>query len=357
MGATGYTGRLIVSELCKKEICFTAAGRDKVKLKELKSININLISTREFCFEDVDFISFLDKYDLIVNCVGPFNFYAPKIIDACVHLGKTYFDLTGEQAIVAQSLRERHVQAKENQARIVHSIAFESTLADILLSIGLEKLKSEPFKSYNTYYKLGSKLMSPGTRISMKVAGAYSKFIVYEGKLITKEPFDRREHDSIEPYVAQFVGYPEVIFSYHRIQPSFCSSNFLVEKDDNLNYLGGALPVKEITVEEQISLHSKRKISGPTSEDRKNQWFELHSYLKTDNQCFYQKIEGTDMYGITASLMALAVEQLVKSMENGIAFSTGFLTPAEFLGQSGIDWIKSNSFCSISKAEQTELKG
>ncbi len=346
---------LIANELSEKGISFTATGRDVAKLDKLKKINENLISIFELDIERVDFISLFEKYDLIVNCIGPFNFYAPKIIDACIQQGKTYFDLTGEQAIVERSLRESHSNALETGARIVHSIAFESTLADILLSIGLNRLKSEKYASYNTYYKLGSKQMSPGTRISMKVAGVYPKFFVSEGNLLNDESFQRKINDAIDPYLAHFVGYPEVIFTHLRAQPLFCSSNFLVEKEDNMNYLGGMIQQKGIRIEEQISLHAKRKTTGPTAEERKNQTFELHAYFKTGNQCFYQKIEGIDMYGITASLMALAVEQFVSYGENIESLPNGLVTPGEFLGQTGMNWINTNPFCSITKSELKEL--
>jgi short subunit dehydrogenase-like uncharacterized protein len=100
-GAYGYTGRLIISELKKRNINPVIAGRDEVKLRQLAK-------ETELAFEVLEisdtngFIRVLKNMNLLIHCAGPFIDTAEPVAEMCIGTGCHYIDITGEYAVFEQ---------------------------------------------------------------------------------------------------------------------------------------------------------------------------------------------------------------------------------------------------------------
>ncbi len=347
LGATGFTGNLIAEELNHRKISFRAFARNRDKLNQLKENNPYCTEALTLNLDQLNTGIHLDSRSIVINCIGPFNVYGNKIVDTCIEAGATYIDITGEQEIVKQSFENKHDLAKKTGALIVHSMAFESALSDIMLAMAIQTMPADNFISFNTYYLLGSKQMSPGTRISMKVANAFPSYRLLESNF--RPIFENSSNipqnlDPIEPYSCVPVGYPEVIFakSYKNIKNS--CAHYLVASNSDLALLWkskSATNTNDIDVEALIKRHDSLTLNGPSVEERLQQKFEIHTFLATETQRYKQVLMGCDMYGLTAELVATALTVLANpySSTNHLM---GVYTPSQILKNAGEYFIKNH---------------
>ncbi|MEN9400888.1 MAG: hypothetical protein RL632_1991 [Bacteroidota bacterium] len=361
IGAYGYTGNLVAQELLRLNVPFTAFGKNELALQELQQTNPSCTATivADICDQN-KYKDWLFDTNLVINCAGPFNYYAEKLLDACSQLNVVYFDITGEQEVVFNSMTKRAELAEKHGATIVHSMSFESALTDLLLSQAMSNFPRKSYSSYNSYYQIKSKQMSPGTKITMKISGAYSNFAVHNAHLVNWPSDPLVNSDRLAPNTAHFVPYPEVIFAYKRIQPQHAGSYYLFEPEDTMGILMSAnqrFEKKEINVQQQLERHKKMPMVGPTEHDRAGHHFILHTYLSDENEVFYQCISGVDPYGITAEMIGLGVKKYLEHWRS-TAFNqlpVGFVTPAEFLMTSGVEWLNSSAFLKIETSEKRIL--
>lgn len=343
IGAYGYTAKLIANALCGAQISFIPVGRDALKLAafcdqmqlEPNFIVADVLSEAE--------LQFIQSKDIVINCAGPFNQFAPTLIAVCVERGAHYIDLTGEQAIVHDSYLLYKQNARQKQLCLLHSMAFESALADLLLSCALSNLNEAEIESVNSYYWLGSQQMSPGTKLTMKLANYASNFIIEDKQLRTFAQQKAAPLVDIPFEAARIVPYPEVIFAFQRCAPQSGASHFLLEANSNMAFAGSMLKAKQPTdsaqIQTMITRFKQLPHQGPNDAERAQQTFELFVRVCTKSQAFMGHLVGQNMYEITAALVLLAVQQLL--IDN---HPFGVLSPGEFLGQNGINWLCQNPF-------------
>ena len=350
IGAYGYTARLIAKELCGAQISFIPVGRDALKLAafcDQMQLEPNFILADVLSWSDLHFIQ---QKDIVINCAGPFNQFAPTLITVCVERGAHYIDLTGEQAIVQNSYLLYKQSARQKQMCLLHSMAFESALADLLLSRALSTLKEAEIESVNSYYWLGSQQMSPGTKLTMKLANYASNFIITNHELT---PFQQQKAAALVgiPFeAARIVPYPEVIFAFQRCAPQSGASHFLLEANSNMAFAGSMPKANQQSdpgqIQTMITRFKQLPHAGPNEAERAQQTFELFVRVCSKSQAFIGHLKGQNMYEITAALVLLAVQQLL--IEN---HPFGVLSPGEFLGQNGINWLSQNPFFQLNQVQ------
>src|SRR5437763_16694256 len=93
LGATGYTGRLMVAHLKEKGQPLAIAGRSMARLKDLQiSLNLPqdiLILEADPTRPETLAALFRPEIGLIINCVGPYTTLGEPVVraalEACVH--------------------------------------------------------------------------------------------------------------------------------------------------------------------------------------------------------------------------------------------------------------------------------
>lgn len=96
-GANGYTGRLIVDEALSQGLNPILSGRSHA----IKQLAINKeLEYRIFSLSTVNEVaSQIKGLDVMANCAGPFAKTAEIMIQACIHAGVHYIDITGEISV------------------------------------------------------------------------------------------------------------------------------------------------------------------------------------------------------------------------------------------------------------------
>jgi short subunit dehydrogenase-like uncharacterized protein len=158
LGATGYTGRLVVAELARRGVGARLGGRDEGRLAALASPGSGSGSSpgsgpgsgsapagapAERMVVDVtdakQLGSFLDGLDAVISCVGPFAIFGDAVVDAAVAAGVPYVDSTGESSFMA-GVYDRHADAP---VPVVPACGLEFLPSDLAAALAAERAGGE----------------------------------------------------------------------------------------------------------------------------------------------------------------------------------------------------------------------
>ena len=137
LGATGYTGRLIVRELRRRGVTVLAAGRNPEKLRQLAAES-NGIETFEADVGDPDSLDRLAaRSRVLINTAGPFIDYGEPVVRAAIANGTHYLDTTGEQSFM-KAMLVHDEWARDQGVAVVSAQAFEVAVADCAAAVAAE---------------------------------------------------------------------------------------------------------------------------------------------------------------------------------------------------------------------------
>ena len=213
MGATGFTGKLVVEYLIEnygvenEEFTWAIAGRDINKLERLRSsfkyIDSNSNKIPRLVVDSHDTNS-LDKMTsisrLVISTVGPYLKFGEALVESCVKNCTHYCDLTGEVPFIRRSIDAFDIKAKKNNCRIVHSCGFDSVPSDIgVLLLQMDSLKrfDKPCDEVNLYVRSIRGGLSGGTIDSMISIFKYMGSNPGHRKLL-KSPFSLNPRESLK---------------------------------------------------------------------------------------------------------------------------------------------------------------
>ena len=213
MGATGFTGKLVVEYLIEnygvenEEFTWAIAGRDINKLERLRSsfkyIDSNSNKIPRLVVDSHDTNS-LDKMTsisrLVISTVGPYLKFGEALVESCVKNGTHYCDLTGEVPFIRKSIDAFDIKAKKNNCRIVHSCGFDSVPSDIgVLLLQMDSLKrfDKPCDEVNLYVRSIRGGLSGGTIDSMISIFKYMGSNPGHRKLL-KSPYSLNPRESLK---------------------------------------------------------------------------------------------------------------------------------------------------------------
>ncbi len=137
LGATGYTGGLIVRELKRREVAVLAAGRNREKLQRLAA-EVGDIDTMVAEVGDRASLDHLvHRSRVVINTAGPFIDYGEPVVRAAIAGGAHYLDTTGEQPFM-KAMLTHDAWAREQHVAVVSAQAFEIAVADCAAAIAAE---------------------------------------------------------------------------------------------------------------------------------------------------------------------------------------------------------------------------
>ena len=131
-GASGHTGRFVVSELVRRGRMPILSGRDPEKLSAVAEAHpgseIRVASVEEPASLD----RALADAAAVVNCAGPFLDTAEAVIEAALRSGIPYLDVTAEAAVAAGAFERYGDRAQAAGITVVPAMAFFGGLGDLL---------------------------------------------------------------------------------------------------------------------------------------------------------------------------------------------------------------------------------
>ncbi|MFJ4840602.1 saccharopine dehydrogenase family protein [Streptomyces sp. NPDC088746] len=125
LGATGYTGDLVLSALLRRGVKPTIAGRNPAALAALAQRAGGLDHLVVDATDPASLQKHLQTADVLITTVGPFERFGIPIAQAAADAGAHYIDSTGEVGFV-RTLHDRHHQrARETGAVMLPAFGYD----------------------------------------------------------------------------------------------------------------------------------------------------------------------------------------------------------------------------------------
>jgi len=83
---------------------------------------------------------------VVVTAVGPFRFYGPPLVQACLGTNTRYIDVTGEPEFIEKMIVLHDDEAKQKQLSIIHACGFDSIPSEM----GVQWTKQQFIQRYGS---------------------------------------------------------------------------------------------------------------------------------------------------------------------------------------------------------------
>lgn len=342
-GATGFTGRLIAAELAKTNQPFRLAGRSPEKLRSLSNA---LPAKPDWIIADAAQVSSLPALfkdsQVLVNCAGPFTDLGERVIAQAAMSGSAYLDISNELGFVYRA-QGYYAMAKKTGALLVPACGFEVALADCVAHILADQIQPDTtMDEINVIYQLSGTGASAGTRRSIVRSLATSWIAFREGEWKGEIPGTRLRKFKLPTGLFHTQLMPSCeslsIPSHTRVNTV---NVWLAAKPSTLLFSRFAIPLlarlsRSIARPLLLKLASQgghkpgnQSLMIDAPDDR----FVISVGYQYGNQNFWMSLNGSNPYGLTAKITALAAATLPERQKCGLA---GVLAPAQALNPSDL---------------------
>ena len=344
-GATGFTGKLVCEYLHNhpqiNKINWAIAGRDKSKLNMLSVDldNIDIIQASSFDSESLDIMC--NQTKLIITTVGPYDIYGEKLIQSCIKNKSHYVDLTGEPQFVTNMINKYSKDAIDNNIAIINCCGFESIPPDIGTYISVKQLQSDEIDvnyflqtkgtiSGGTWASFMNSITSkqPIVKISSTKRNKKTKKLYYNKHFkkwamifpVIDKQIVIRSSENNEKYGNSFH------FNEYILSKSYFGLLSLIFAIGLVSFLAKIDFIKKWL----ISLRPSG--SGPSKEQRKNNWFKATIIAKGEKDSITTIIKGKDPgYGETSKFISEIALCIILDYDK-LPSKSGFLTPVQCTG-------------------------
>jgi short subunit dehydrogenase-like uncharacterized protein len=337
-GATGYTGRLIASELARSGDPFVVAGRDEAKLgalvDSLGSVHPSAkIDMRVATPKDPSTLEDLVRdASAVASAAGPFGAIGMPLVAACAAAGVPYCDTTGEPDFV-RSVGDRF---PDTPAPLVPAAGFDYVPHGLAAALAARSLDS--VERVDTALMVRNFTPTRGTTLSTLGVAAGDLRVFVDGAW-AEEPVAAHRRTFTFPApagVTDAVSYPGGDASpvarqtgASTVRTWLCVPSAAARLARPAARLGpfllGAGPVRR-ALEGLVA----RSAEGPSPERRaKSSFGVLAEAVAHDGSVARALATGTDVYRTTAALTAQIVRRLAGE---GRSLPGGYRAPAEVVG-------------------------
>jgi hypothetical protein len=313
-GASGHTGRFVVSELLRRGWVPLLSGRDPRTLLNAAATVPDDLEVRP---APVDSRAALDRAldgsAAVINCAGPFRWTAGPLIEAALRAGIPYLGVAAEVEAVADAFAHHHAPARHAGTVVIPTMAFYGALGDLLATAAAPEWTAADHVTIA--YGLSSWRPTAGTR----AAGATSRErrggrrLAYRDGRLELRTDDAPTADwrfpaplGTQEVVSDFTTADAVTIPRHIATPALASYMTVTAARD----LGDPDPSPPVAVDE----------SG-----RSSQTFLVDVVVRAGATERRAHAAGRDIYAISAPLVVEATERVLGGRVRG----TGALTAGE----------------------------
>jgi len=314
-GATGYTGRFVVTELLRRGLTPVAVARDPVALRRSDFGAAEVVRRHATVDDPTSLDHAFTGAGVVINCAGPFIDTAHPVASAALRTTSHYLDVCAEQPTTANTLRIFHKAARIADVAVVPSMAFYGGFADLMATAALSG--ADTADSIDVMIGLDSWHPTRGTRITID-RKALGNLAITDGEpRPVASPPARRTWDFGAPlHVHDVIELP---FTETTLIPRH------IHVHELHNY------VSEIAVRDVLD-----PTTAPPTNDSSNgpspQHFTIEVTVRGDQIRRRATMRGRDIYAVSAPLLGEAAQRLLDR-----DFSDpGALAPAEVFDSTAI---------------------
>ncbi|MFI1659960.1 aldehyde dehydrogenase family protein [Streptomyces sp. NPDC020472] len=170
LGATGYTGDLVLNALIRRGVRPTVAGRNPTALAALAERSGGLDHLVVDATTPDGLKRQLQRGDVLITTVGPFERFGFPVAQAAADVGAHYIDSSGEVGFVRTLHDRHHHRARETGAVMVPAFGYDYVPGVLAAALALQKA-GEAARSIDIGYFATGPLwrgISQGTRTTMR---------------------------------------------------------------------------------------------------------------------------------------------------------------------------------------------
>ena len=338
VGATGFTGKLVVADLQRRGTAVRAIGRNPAKLDAIAAQHTG-VETRAVAWNAAAIAGALEGCAAVIACAGPFAEVGHPAAEGAVQAGVPYCDSTGEQVFIRWVFDALDARARTAGIPMVPAAGFDYVPGDLGAAILGEGMG--PLERIDIVYGTQSGATSVGTRVSTVgvmtspgVAwrdGALQPLRIGSLKRTVDLGFATMTGGVIPSgEVVQVPRHVDVrnVYGYLALPGRMSPSS------PGASLMGGVLKVPGATA--LLTLLARRGIEGPqgASRDKAVACHVQAQSLAGERRALL--VEGTDPYGFTArSLAELALRLVAGPDATGACAPAEVVNPREFLAATG----------------------
>ncbi len=322
VGATGYTGGLVVRELLGRGMEVVAVGRNGAKLNALPA------EVERHIADVADRVALawaIDGCRAVINCVGSFLDSGETVVSAAIAAAVPYVDTSAEFPFLRRVFEAHDAPARKACVAVVPGMAFYAAPADLAAALAAEALGRQP-DTVEICYRLDGARPSRGTlRTNLRRIGQPCP-VWEDGRLVSRRiGDDAGEFRFPEPHgpgtVARWPGGEVLSVPRHTGARSVAV------------YLGmpkaAAAVFRNPRLTALLQLVGRALIGqgtgGPSGEARSRARYVVVAETRAGSDATRCVVEGHDLYGVTAAICAEAAQRLTAMGQP----RAGALAPAE----------------------------
>ncbi|MDX6424481.1 MAG: hypothetical protein QOI67_1952 [Gaiellaceae bacterium] len=316
LGATGYTGRLVVEQARELGLPLRLVGRRREELEQLarEGEEIRVADARH----EAELIEAFDGAFAVASMAGPFLEVGTKPVGAAIAVGAHYLDVSGEQAFARVVYEGFGESAEERDVVLLTSFGFDYVPGDLAARLAAESLE-EPIDEMVVAYATRGQSTSAGTRRTIGHVMGQPQ-VAWEGRLVPSrfgKTSRRVGFPSGERSVIEWAGTEPLTVPRHTRVRSV-RSYFAAPRAAALAGLVGPLVAPFV--------RQSGRVGGNPSPDRRagNTWTVV-AEARRGGEGRRATLTGRDTYGLAALLVAHGA----RALRAGEARGVGALAPAE----------------------------
>jgi short subunit dehydrogenase-like uncharacterized protein len=316
LGATGYTGGLVLDEARRQGVPLRLVGRNRAALERL-ALEGEEVRVADAGHER-ELIDAFEGAFAVVSTAGPFLEVGAKPVGAAITAGAHYLDSSGEQAFARLVHEGFGESAEERGVVLLTSFGYDYVPGDLAARLAAEGL-AEPLDEIVVAYANAGTSTSRGTRTTIGHVMGQPQ-VAWEDRLVPSRfgkttrrvhfPFGVRsvvEWSGTEPITVPRHTHVHRVRSYFAAPRAVALAGFVVPLVAPVVRLAG------------------RVGSDPSVEDQARSRWTVVAEAHSGDSRRRATLTGTDVYGLTALLLANGAAAL----RAGEARGAGALAPAE----------------------------
>lgn len=325
LGASGYTGRLVVAECVRRSHPVVALGRDPDRVRsrlEADGIDVDrdLVGIRTADVGDPQCLrTALEGLGVLLTTVGPFDHLGRDVLDAAIDTGTHYVDITGEQPFIRWAYDERDAAAREAGIGAVPAAGFDFLPGDLLAGLAGDVV-SDPSEIHIAYIVPGSRgllrVTSAGTRRTAATMLGRPGVALERGELIEERLAEARRlawfPRPVGPHHAAGIPGGEA-FSVPRHVPGVGTVRTYLAipgwQAEAIQVLGAV--ARWGPVRRRMSTLLERGSDGPSEQRRRTTRWGCVAEARGRDGVARAWAYGHDLYGLTATAMVVVGEALL----------------------------------------------
>ena len=332
-GATGFTGRLVATQLRESGAEVVLVGRDAARLAEARDAAGGGEVRPVPGWDEAGLSAAFAGCEAVVACAGPFIHAGRPVVAAAIRAGLSYCDSTGEQEYILHVFDSLHQPAQRAGVALVPAFGYDYVPGDLGAALAGEGMG--PLERVDVVYAPQSASASLGTRRSaleimrapcrQRIGGRLQEEAVGAHRISVDAGFATVTAGSIaaaEPItVPRHLDVRSVVTHMHLPGPL------------NPGNPGAAMVARAMRVgplHAAVDRLASRGPQGPQGEQRQAGWSCWVRAIAVDGRRRALLLEGRDVYGFTAkALSALALRFAARSVD-----VTGACAPAQVVQAS-----------------------